>query len=111
MLAGHALYAFDVVGIAFLAASFSESLSTAAIFALAFTLAFWVMDFAATASGGLLHELSFYSLTAALHQFEQGLFNLPAVSQCCLAQSVCLRSRRHGCQQEPRQERSCWFRF
>jgi len=78
LLAGHALYAFDVAGIAFLAAAFSESLSTSAILALAFTLAFWVIDFAATTSGGFLHNLSFYSLTAALRQFEQGLFSLPA---------------------------------
>ncbi len=78
LLAGHALYALDVASIAFLAAALSESLSTAAILALAFTLAFWVMDFAATTSGGLLHRLSFYSLTAALRQFEQGLFSLPA---------------------------------
>jgi ABC-2 type transport system permease protein len=79
LLAGHALYGLDVVGIAFLAAALSDSLSTAAIFALAFTLAFWVMDFAATASDGLLHRIAFYSLTAALHQFEQGLFSLSAV--------------------------------
>jgi ABC-2 type transport system permease protein len=79
LLAGHALYALDVVGIAFFAAALSDSLSTAAIFALSFTLAFWVMDFAATASGGFLHRLSFYSLTAALHQFEQGLFSLSTV--------------------------------
>jgi ABC-2 type transport system permease protein len=78
LLAGHALYAFDVAGIAFLAAAFSESFSTGAILALAFTLAFWVLDFAATAGDGSLHRLSFYSLTAALRQFEQGLFSLPA---------------------------------
>jgi ABC-2 type transport system permease protein len=85
LLAGHALYALDIVGIAFLAASLSDSLSTAAILALAFTLSFWVMDFAATASGGFLHRLSFYSLTAALHQFEQGLFSLSAVLAMLLA--------------------------
>jgi ABC-2 type transport system permease protein len=79
LLTGHTLYALDIAGVAFLAATLSDSLSTAAIFALAFTLGFWVMDFAATASGGLLHRVSFYSLTAALHQFEQGLFNLSAV--------------------------------
>ena len=78
LLAGHALYALDIAGIAFFAAALSESLSTAAILALAFTLAFWVMDFAATAGGGFFHRLSFYSLTAALRQFEQGLFSLPA---------------------------------
>jgi hypothetical protein len=43
------------------------------------------MDFAATASGGFLHRLSFYSLTAALHQFEQGLFSLSAVLAMLLA--------------------------
>ena len=85
LLAGHALYALVIVGIAFLAASLSDSLSTAAILALAFTLSFWVMDFAATASGGFLHRLSFYSLTAALHQFEQGLFSLSAVLAMLLA--------------------------
>ena len=79
LLGGHALYALDVVGIAFLAAALSDSLSTAAIVALAFILSFWIMDFAATASGGFMHRLSFYSLTAALHQFEQGLFSLSAV--------------------------------
>jgi ABC-2 type transport system permease protein len=78
LLAGHALYAFDVAGIAFLAAALSESFSTGAILALAFTLAFWVLDFAATVGDGSLHRLSFYSLTAALRQFEQGLFSLPA---------------------------------
>jgi len=85
LLGGHALYALVVTGIAFLAASLSDSLSTAAIFALACTLSFWVMDFAATASGGVLHRLSFYSLTAALHQFEQGLFSLSAVLAMLLA--------------------------
>jgi ABC-2 type transport system permease protein len=78
LLAGHALYALDVSGIAFLAAALSESFATAAIFALACTLAFWVLDFAAAASGDLLHRISSYSLTAALRQFEQGLFSLPA---------------------------------
>jgi ABC-2 type transport system permease protein len=78
LLAGHALYAFDVAGIAFLAAAVSESFATAAIFAVACTLAFWVLDFAAAASGDLLHRISSYSLTAALRQFEQGLFSLPA---------------------------------
>src|SRR5215468_733973 len=85
LLAGHALYALVIVGIAFLAASLSDSLSTAAILALAFTLSFWIMDFAATASGGFIHWLSFYSLTAALHQFEQGLFSLSAVLAMLLA--------------------------
>src|SRR5215813_3428874 len=85
LLAGYALYALVIIGIAFLAASLSDSLSTAAILALPFTLSFWVMDFAATASGGFLHRLSFYSLTAALHQFEQGLFSLSAALAMLLA--------------------------
>jgi hypothetical protein len=79
LLMGHVLYALDIAAIAFLASSLSDSLSTAAIFALGFTLSLWVMDFAATASGGFLHRLSFYSLTGTLHQFEQGLFSLAAV--------------------------------
>jgi ABC-2 type transport system permease protein len=78
LLAGHALYALDVAGIAFFAAALSESFATAAIFALASTLIFWVLDFAAGASGDLLHRISSYSLTTALRQFEQGLFSLRA---------------------------------
>ena len=72
LLAGHALYALDVASIAFLAAALSESLSTAAILALAFTLACWVMDFAATASGGFLHRLSFYSLPQLCTSLSRG---------------------------------------
>jgi ABC-2 type transport system permease protein len=44
---GHALYALAVAGIAFFAAALAESAATAAIVTLAFTLGFWVLDFAA----------------------------------------------------------------
>lgn len=78
LLLGHALYAFAVTGIAFFAAALADSAATAAIVALAFTLGFWVLDFAATGTRtGWSQELSHISPTAALREFERGLFSLP----------------------------------
>ncbi|MBI4742755.1 MAG: ABC transporter permease [Betaproteobacteria bacterium] len=78
LLLGHALYAFAITGIAFFAAAIADSVSTAAIVALAFTLGFWVLDFAAgSVQSSWLQALSQMSLTAALRQFEHGLFSLP----------------------------------
>lgn len=78
LLLGHMLYAFAIIGIAFFSAALADSISTAAIIALAFTLGSWVLDFAAAgAQPGWLQALSQISLTAALRQFERGLFSLP----------------------------------
>lgn len=80
LIAGHSLLAFAVAGIAFVAAAVADSVSTAAISALAFTLGSWILDFAAGTEGGLA-KLSFLSLTAALRPFEQGVLSLDAVLQ------------------------------
>ncbi len=78
LLLGHALYGFAITGIAFFAAAIADSVATAAIVALAFTLGFWVLDFAAgSVQSSWLQALSQMSLTAALRQFEHGLFSLP----------------------------------
>ncbi len=70
---GHALYSLLVIAVAMFAAGLSESLSTAAMLALAFTLGTWVLDFAAAGSGGLAF-VGRYSPAALLRQFESGLF-------------------------------------
>lgn len=78
LVLGHALYGFAITGIAFFAAAIADSVATAAIVALAFTLGFWVLDFAAgNVQASWLQALSQMSLTAALRQFEHGLFSLP----------------------------------
>lgn len=71
---GHALYALAVAGIAFFAAALAESAATAAIVTLAFTLGFWVLDFAAAAGPEWLKTLGGISPTQALKAFERGLF-------------------------------------
>ncbi|AYH41961.1 ABC transporter permease [Azoarcus sp. DN11] len=85
LLLGHALYGFAVTGIAFFAAAVADSVATAAIVALAFTLGFWVLDFAAGSSQlDWVQTASRLSLTALLRQFEHGLFGLPQVLETIL---------------------------
>lgn len=79
LLGGHALYALAVAGIAFFAASLTESSATAAIVTLAFTLGFWALDFGAAAGPEWLKAAAEASPTQALKQFERGLFSLPHV--------------------------------
>jgi ABC-2 type transport system permease protein len=79
LVLGHFLYGAVVTGIALVAAAFADSAATAAILALAATLAFWVLDFAAAGEGGLLKAASSLSLTTLLRNFEQGIFSLGAV--------------------------------
>lgn len=81
LLLGHALYALTITAIAFFAAAVSESVATAAIVTLAFTIGFWVLDFAAGGQSGWLSQISMLSLTATLRQFERGLFALPQAAQ------------------------------
>ncbi len=71
---GHALYALCVAGIAFFAAALAEGAATAAIVTLAFTLGFWVLDFAAATGPEWLKLLAAVSPTQALKSFERGLF-------------------------------------
>lgn len=75
LFAGHALYALVVAGIAFFAAAATESAATAAIAALAFTLGFWALDFAAANGPEWLRLLGQVSPTQALKQFERGLWS------------------------------------
>jgi ABC-2 type transport system permease protein len=74
---GHALYALAVAGIAFFAAAITESAATAAILTLAFTLGFWVLDFAAGTGPEWLRTLGELSPTQVLKQFEHGLLSPP----------------------------------
>ncbi len=79
LVLGHLLYGAVVMGIALISAAFAESAATAAILALAVTLAFWVLDFAAAGESGLLKAASSLSLTTLLRNFEQGIFSLTGV--------------------------------
>lgn len=80
LLLGHALYALAVTGIAFFAAALAESAATAAIVTLAFTLGFWVLDFAAASGPEWLKTLGNVSPTQALKAFEQGLLPYGSVA-------------------------------
>jgi ABC-2 family transporter len=87
---GHLLFAAVVVSISFLAAAVAESSATAAILALAATLGFWVLDFAATGESGLLKSLSNLSLTTLLRGFEQGVFSSIATFGALIASALLL---------------------
>lgn len=73
LVLGYGLYALAVAGIAFFSSAVTESLSTAAVVALALILGSWVLDFAGGTAGGW----SALSLTASLRVFERGLFSWP----------------------------------
>ncbi len=103
---GHALYALAVAGIAFFAAALAESAATAAIVTLAFTLGFWVLDFAAATGPEWLKLLGALSPTQALKAFERGLFpmgqavglaalglGLAALSALILPPGIAVRAR------------------
>jgi mono/diheme cytochrome c family protein len=75
VLLGHALYALVVVGIAFVAATVSESSATAAIVTLAVTLGNWALEFAAGRQAGPVRDVAAFSLTPALRTLERGLLD------------------------------------
>jgi ABC-2 type transport system permease protein len=77
VLLGHALYAFVIAGVAFLAAALTESSATAAIVALAFTLGSWILEFAGSSGSGLLRSIAAFSLSPALRGLERGLLGSP----------------------------------
>jgi len=79
LILGHFLYALVIAAISLLAAATTQNVGGAGILALAVTLGFWVLDFAATGDNGLLKSLSGLSLTHVLRAFERGIFSLPAV--------------------------------
>ena len=86
VLLGHWLYALVIAGVAFLAAALTESSATAAILALAFTLAAWILEFAGNVGTGLVRAVSAFSLSPALRGLEQGLIGSPtAVALAVLA--------------------------
>jgi len=97
LLLGHALYAFVILGAAFLISALADSASTAAILILGLTLGSWVLDFAAgSQSPGLLRDLSQLSLTASIRSFERGLFSF-AVSARLLIMGVALLTSTAAC--------------
>jgi ABC-type transport system involved in multi-copper enzyme maturation permease subunit/mono/diheme cytochrome c family protein len=77
VLLGHALYALVIAGVAFLAAALTESSATAAIVALAFTMAAWILEFAGNTGTGLVRAVAAFSLSPALRGLEQGLVGSP----------------------------------
>ena len=79
LLLGHALYALAVTAVGFFSAAITESMATAAIVTLAFTIGSWVLDFAGAGQGDGLAELSSLSLTAGLREFEHGLLAVPSI--------------------------------
>lgn len=74
LLLGYSLYAFAVLGISLFAAALADSVSTAALLALALILGSWVLDFAGGIGSGWLARVAPVSLTASLKPFERGLF-------------------------------------
>jgi ABC-2 type transport system permease protein len=79
LLLGHFLYGFVVIAFALVATALADSSATAAIIALAVTLGFWVLDFAAAGEGGFVKSVANLSLTALLRTFERGIFSLGSV--------------------------------
>ncbi len=77
LLVGHFLYALVVIGVALIATAATASAASAAIVTLAFTLGFWVLDFAASSATGGLQRIVALSPTSALGRFEEGLFSWP----------------------------------
>jgi hypothetical protein len=72
VLAGHLLRALFTGALALAAAALTESASTAAIVALAATLATWALDFMGTVHGGTAQRLARFTPEAALRVFERG---------------------------------------
>ena len=75
LLLGHLLYGVLVGAIALFAAAVTESAATAAIVALAATIGSWVLDFTLAGRPGLAAGIAQFSLTQALHGFEQGVLS------------------------------------
>jgi hypothetical protein len=72
VLVGHLLRALFTGALALAAAALTESASTAAIVALASTLATWALDFMGAVHGGTAQRLARFTPEAALHLFERG---------------------------------------
>jgi hypothetical protein len=72
VLLGHLLRAVFTGALALAAAALTESASTAAIVALAVTLATWALDFMAAVHGGTAQRLARFTPEAALRVLERG---------------------------------------
>ncbi|MEP6763781.1 MAG: hypothetical protein ABJB66_05680 [Gemmatimonadaceae bacterium] len=72
LLLGYLLRGIITIGIGSVAAALSASASSAAIIALTFTLATWVLDYIAAARGGIIAVVANYTPWAALRVFERG---------------------------------------
>ncbi|MEP6778270.1 MAG: hypothetical protein ABJC26_00165 [Gemmatimonadaceae bacterium] len=72
LLLGYLLRGIVTIGIGAVAAALSASASSAAIIALTFTLATWVLDYIAAARGGIISVVANYTPWAALRVFERG---------------------------------------
>ena len=113
---GHFLYACVVAGIALAAASVTNSVAGAGIVALAVTLGFWVLDFAAANDNELAKQLAGLSLTTMLRSFERGSFSAAAVIGALTAgltgtaiAGIWLAPGERPCDEwQQRQPRCCW---
>ncbi len=88
LLLGQFLYGMIVMAISFVSAAATETASTAALLALGCTLGSWVLDFVATGGTSWLAKLSWFSLTASLKPFEQGLLVWKVLAGVVLAALV-----------------------
>jgi mono/diheme cytochrome c family protein/ABC-type transport system involved in multi-copper enzyme maturation permease subunit len=90
VLLGHALYALVVVGVAFVAATVTESSATAAIVTLAVTLGSWALEFAAGRQAGPVRDVAAFSLTPALRTLERGLLDSSQILVLVISAAVLL---------------------
>jgi len=79
MLAAHALYSLVVIAVAMFCSTVADSLSTAAILCLSFTLGGWVLDFALSGQNALPAVIANLSLAGLVRQLENGLVTVPGV--------------------------------
>jgi hypothetical protein len=87
VLAGHLLRAAFTGALALAAAALTESASTAAIVALAATLATWALDFMGAVRGGTAQWLARFTPEAALRVFERGELSAAVIGVTLVATS------------------------
>jgi ABC-2 type transport system permease protein len=85
VLGGHLLRALFTGALALAAAALTENASTAAIVALAATLATWALDFMGAVHGGTVQRLARFTPEAALRVFERGELSAPVIGVTLVA--------------------------
>jgi hypothetical protein len=85
VLVGHLLRALFTGALALAAAALTESASTAAIVALAATLATWALDFMGAVQGGTAQRLAQFTPEAALRVFERGELSVAVIGVTLVA--------------------------